>query len=251
MVYLVHTAHWQFLGLVLAVLGLILTAASSGVNDWRVWYVEDMSVITSGVAWVGIWRACFYTHVLDTTEFCQSISIMDPFVPPEIAAAQVLCMTAAVVGIAGNLVAGYAVKQVYFNIHASHIKLAFSLAGTLYFLTAACSLVPVIWNMSVVLVNSTIDFPAEFHLPPAPVKQEVGLGIVIGAGSSLLLIISGMLFVCYRQPIKSQKSLSQPVSTEEEDSGIINRRSHGFHHGMTESRAYGQVNLAFEREETF
>uniref|UniRef100_A0A4W4G2V2 Claudin 34 n=1 Tax=Electrophorus electricus TaxID=8005 RepID=A0A4W4G2V2_ELEEL len=206
MVYLVHTAHWQFLGLVLAVLGLILTAASSGVNDWRVWYVEDMSVITSGVAWVGIWRACFYTHVLDTTEFCQSISIMDPFVPPEIAAAQVLCMTAAVVGIAGNLVAGYAVKQVYFNIHASHIKLAFSLAGTLYFLTAACSLVPVIWNMSVVLVNSTIDFPAEFHLPPAPVKQEVGLGIVIGAGSSLLLIISGMLFVCYRQPIKSQKS---------------------------------------------
>ncbi|XP_026780534.3 claudin-34 [Pangasianodon hypophthalmus] len=242
--YLAHTAHWQFFGLVLAVLGLILTAATSGMDDWRVWYVDDMSVITSGMAWFGIWRACFYSSVLDTAEFCRSISITDSFIPPEIAAGQVMCMMAIPVGIAANLVAGYAVRRAYFNIDGGHIRLFFSSAGALYFLTATCSLIPVIWNMSSVLENRTIDFPPEFLLPPAPYKQELGLGIVMGIGSSVLLIISGLLFLSYRQTRKPRKHKTE--GTKEKNRGSTNLRTGALD---TDSVREGKENPAFKVED--
>ncbi|KAF7711793.1 claudin-34 [Silurus meridionalis] len=226
MSYLAHTAHWQFFGLVLAVLGLILTVATSGVDDWRVWYVDDVSVITSGTAWVGIWRACFYSTVLDTAEFCRRISLTDSFVPPEIAAAQVLCMAAILVGITANLVAGYAVRRAYFNIDG-HIRRFFWSAGALYFLTATCSLIPVFWNMSSVLKNRTIDFPPEFLLPPAPYKQELGLGIITGTGSSVLLILSGLLFLSYRQTSKPRKQNAE--RTEKKNQAGTNIRTAALH----------------------
>lgn len=217
MSYLAHTAHWQFFGLVLAVLGLILTIATSGVDDWRVWYVNDVSVITSGMAWVGIWRACFYSHVLDTAEFCRSLSLTDSFVPPEIMAAQVLCVTAILVGIAANLIAGYAMRRAYFNIDGGNIRVFFSAAGALYFLTAACSLIPVFWNMNSVLENRTISFPPEFLLPPAPYKQKLGLGITTGIGSSVLLIVSGLLFLSYRQTRKPRKHKAEGAEEKTRD----------------------------------
>lgn len=240
MSYLAHTAHWQLFGLVLAVLGLILTIATSGVDDWRVWYVDDVSIITSGTAWVGIWRACFYSSVLETTEFCRRMSITDSFIPPEIAAGQVLCMTAVVMGIAANLVAGYAVRRAYFNIEGGHVRIFFFSAGALYFLTATCSLIPVFWNMYSVLENRTIDFPPEFLLPPAPYKQKLGLGITTGIGSSVLLIISGLLFLSYRQERKPRKHKA------EEAGGNTNLRTGALD---TESVRKGTDNPVFKTED--
>jgi len=85
--YLAHTAHWQFLGLMTGFLAWILIMAATGLDEWRLWFVDDASVVASGVAWVGIWRACFYSHALEN---CRAIGFSDPFTPPEIAAAQVL-----------------------------------------------------------------------------------------------------------------------------------------------------------------
>ncbi|GAA6084540.1 claudin-34 [Tachysurus ichikawai] len=233
-------AHWQFFGLVLAVLGLILMIATTGVDDWRVWYVDDVSVITSGTAWVGIWRACFYSSILDSAKFCRRISITDSFIPPEIAAAQVLSMTAVPVGIAANLIAGYAMRLAYFNIDGGHVRLFFFSAGALYFLTATCSLIPVFWNMNSVLENHTIDFPPEFLLPPAPYKQELGLGITTGIGSSVLLIISGLLFLFYRQTCKPRKHKAEGTG------GNTNLRTGALD---TENVREGRYNPAFKIEE--
>ncbi|XP_060723625.1 claudin-34 [Tachysurus vachellii] len=235
-----YLAHWQFFGLVLAVLGLILMIATTGVDDWRVWYVDDVSVITSGTAWVGIWRACFYSSILDTAKFCRRISITDSFIPPEIAAAQVLCMTAVPVGIAANLIAGYAMRLAYFNIDGGHVRLFFFSAGALYFLTATCWLIPVFWNMNSVLENHTIDFPPEFLLPPAPYKQELGLGITTGIGSSVLLIISGLLFLFYRQTRKPRKHKAEATG------GNMNLRTDALD---TEIVREGRYNPAFKIEE--
>ncbi|XP_027002154.1 claudin-34 [Tachysurus fulvidraco] len=235
-----YLAHWQFFGLVLAVLGLILMIATTGVDDWRVWYVDDVSVITSGTAWVGIWRACFYSSILDTAKFCRRISITDSFIPSEIAAAQVLCMIAVPVGIAANLIAGYAMRLDYFNIDGGHVRLFFFSAGALYFLTAACALIPVFWNMNSVFENHTIDFPPEFLLPPAPYKQELGLGITTGIGSSVLLIISGLLFLFYRQTRKPRKHKAEGTG------GNTNLRTGALD---TENVREGRYNPVFKIEE--
>lgn len=199
MTYLAHTAHWQFLGLVAGFLAWILTMATVGLNEWRLWHVADVSVISSGVAWVGIWRVCFYSHALPKIENCWSISISDPFAPAEILVSQVLMVLVVICGLAGNISAAVAMRMVYFTVEdRRNVRLAFVLAGTLYVLTGMFCLVPLVWNMHSVLNNSTIDFPAEFHLPAAPVRQQVGSAIGVGISASILMLISGLLFLCYR-----------------------------------------------------
>ncbi|XP_076014665.1 claudin-34 [Genypterus blacodes] len=207
MLFLAHTAHLQFLGLVVGVVAWLLTLATTGLNDWRMWYVEDVSVVTSGVAWVGIWRACFYSHALPKMEFCRFIWISDSFAPVEIQAAQVLMMLAVICGLAGNISGGMAMRMAYFSVEdRSSIKRKFLLAGSLYMLTALCSSVPLLLNLSSVLTNSTIDFPPEFFLPAAPVSQKVGSAIGVGIFASGLMIVCGLLFLCYAFTTKALRS---------------------------------------------
>ncbi|KAM6963065.1 claudin-34 [Aplochiton taeniatus] len=213
MVYLAHTAHWQFFGLVVGCVGWILTMVTAGLNEWRLWYVADESVITSGVAWVGIWRACFYSHVLSgPAEVCRSMGIAQGYVPVEISVAQVLCVAAVVLGLAGSVSAFLAVRSVYFSMDSRrHVPLLFSAAGGFYVLTGLCSLVPLAWNMSSVLANRTIHFPPEFYMPAAPVTQGVGSAIGTGMIASFLVIIGGVSFLCYRLPGKSLRSWVDPT----------------------------------------
>lgn len=199
MIYLAHTAHWQFLGLVAGCLAWILIMTTASINEWRLWHVANTSVITSGVAWVGIWKVCFYSHTLPKMENCQSISISDPFAPAEIPVAQVLMVLAVTCGLAGNISAAVAMRMVYFSVEdRRNIRLVFVLVGSLYLLTGMFCLVPLVWNMSSVLNNSTIDFPPEFYLPVAPVRQQLGSAIGVGIFASILMLISGMLFLCYQ-----------------------------------------------------
>lgn len=199
MISLVHTAHWQFLGLMAGFVAWILTMATAGLNEWRLWHLDDMPVISSDVAWVGIWRACFYSHDLPKIENCRSISISDTFAPAEIPVSQVLMVLAVICGLAGNISAALAMRMVYFSLEdRRNIRLAFVLAGTLYVLTGMLCLVPSVWNMTSVLNNGTIHFPSEFHLPAAPVRQQVGSAIGVGVLASILMFGSGLLFLCYR-----------------------------------------------------
>ncbi|KAM4549414.1 claudin-34 [Odontesthes bonariensis] len=234
MIYLVHTAHWQFLGLVTGVLAWILTMAAVGIDEWRLWYVDDVSIVTSGEAWVGIWRACFHSHAFPSAENCQSISISGTFVPPEIPVAQVLMMLAVISGLAGNISAGAAIRLAYFSLeNRSNIRTFFALAGALYVLTATLSLVPLVWNMSSVLNNHTINFPPEYQLPAAPIRQKVGSGIGVGIFASILMLISGVLCLYYwfarRAPEQTQGPLHGPwtATTLPQNSDLSKRDSQG------------------------
>ncbi|XP_076583283.1 claudin-34 [Chaetodon auriga] len=215
MLHLAPTAHWQFLGLMAGVVSWIFIMITVGLNEWRLWHVADASVITSGVAWVGIWRACFYSYVLPETENCQSISISDEFVPTEIIVAQVLMMVGVVCGLAGNISAVAAMRMAYFSVEdRRNIRLLFLLAGTLYFMTGVSCLVPLTWNMNSVLDNNSINFPPEFHLPAAPVRQQVGSAIGVGMAASILMLISGLLFLSYRYAWQAL-NLEDPKDTKD------------------------------------
>lgn len=255
MAYLAHTAHLQFLGLVVGVLGWILILCSSGINEWRLWYVSDTSVITSGVAWVGLWRACFYSHIMNTAEFCQALVITDSFLPPEIVASQVLVMMAVAVGLIGNITAGYGMRKIYFGLGKPRsINLTFLSAGSLYLLTATCSFVPLFLNTAAVLNNHTIAFPPEYDFPPAPSSQGIGSGIGVGIGASCMVTFSGLLFLAYRYP----KNITEPNAevSQEGNGHLVNtkpRSSVGLR-SIAEDREEvsakdGEDNPAFEMEE--
>ncbi|XP_034088028.1 claudin-34 [Gymnodraco acuticeps] len=238
MKYVAHTAHWQFLGLIFGVLAWILTVATTGLNEWRLWFVSDVSVVTSGVAWVGIWRACFYSHALPIIENCRSISISDSFAPTEIPVAQVLMVSALVCGLLGNLSAAAAMRTVYFSMKdRRNVGTLFRLAGGLYLLTGACSLVPLLWNMYSVLSNRTIHFPPDFLLPAAPARQQLGAAIIVGLFASALMLVSGVLFLCYRYAWEALGDFREPETRPEQKSGLPNGDQRG------------QDNPAFLRED--
>lgn len=217
MPYLAHTAHAQFGALWLTCLGWMLTGVALGLIDWRVWQVSDREVITSGVAWVGLWRACFHSYTVVSegfrTMYCRYISLSDSFTPPEIAAGQILMLLSLLVGICGNASGVYSMRNAYFGIgKISLIRPGFIFTGTLCLLAAGTSLVPLLWNLSTVATNQTIEFPPEFKLPPAPASQHVGGGIAVGIVGSILMIVSGIIFCSYRLPLGEQEHREHAAS---------------------------------------
>ncbi|XP_070711989.1 claudin-34-like [Pempheris klunzingeri] len=212
MTYLAHTAHAQLGALWLGFVGWTLTAVALGLVQWRVWQVSDREVISSGVAWVGLWRACFNSHAVVTPGFmvmhCRYISPTEAFTPPEIVAGQVLTLLSLLVGLCGNAAGVYALRNVYMGMDKnSPIRSAFFTTGALCLLAAVMSLVPLLWNMSSVVNNQTIKFPPEFKMPPAPDSQHVGSGIGVGLVGTFLMIVSGIIFCTYRLPGRSRSSL--------------------------------------------
>ncbi|KAI7794919.1 claudin-34-like [Triplophysa rosa] len=208
MPYLVHTAHAQFVALVLGTVGWILTIVTMGMVEWRVWEVSAPSVISSGLAWVGIWRVCFHSNapILSENEilFCQKIGAFDPFTPPEIIAAQVLMLVAVILGLMGNVSVVYGLRNIYFGFNQfNRIRLALSAGGALFILTGVSTLVPVFWNLSSVAHNQTIVFPPAFRMPSAPEKQHIGPGIGVGIVASFLVVCSGLIVLSYRVPVGS------------------------------------------------
>ncbi|XP_015258902.1 PREDICTED: claudin-34-like [Cyprinodon variegatus] len=202
MIYLAHRSNVQLLALWLALIGWTLAAVAPGIVQWRVWEVPDSEVVTSGEAWVGVWRACFHSHT-DVSEgfrsmYCRSISLMESFTPPEIAAAQVLTLLSLLVGLGGNAFGLYAMRNAYFRVgELSLIVRGFLATGMLVLLAAALSLVPLLWNLTSVVTNQSITFPPEFKLPAAPRSQRVGCGISVGLLGSALMVLSGMFFCSY------------------------------------------------------
>lgn len=248
MLYIAHTAHWQFFALAVGFLSWILTMATVGLDDWRLWFVDNTTVINSGVAWIGIWRACFYSHVLSEIEFCQFLGISESFLPVEIQLAQVLMMLAVIVGLFGNITGAFALRMAYFSLeNRSKIRLTFLLAGTLYLLAGSFSLLSLGWNMNSVLSNHTIAFPPEYQFPAAPDRQKVGNAIGVGILSSSLMLLSGVIFLCYRYIWKTLKTAS-PIDPSDPLHGPWTQTSLGS--GQQPSRDHeGKDNPAFHLEE--
>lgn len=208
MAYLAHTIHPQLVGLWLGSMGWTLTMVSIGLIQWRVWEVADMSDISSGEAWVGIWRVCFYSNTLVTAErnvlFCQKMYISQSFVPMEIGAAQVLMLVALILGLSANASTIYGLRNAFFGrAERRPIRVAFTAGGVLHLLSSLCSFLPLSLNLHAVATNQSISFPKDFHMPPAPLQQHAGPAIGVGMTAAVFSVVSGLLFLCYQFPEKT------------------------------------------------
>ncbi|XP_008323172.1 claudin-34-like [Cynoglossus semilaevis] len=219
-----HTAHPQLVALWLSCFGWTLTAMALGLDQWRVWLVSDRDIITSGMAWVGLWRACFHSHTVVSPgsgfTHCRSISLTEAFTPPEIVSGQILMVLSFVVGLLGNAGGIYALRNTYFGLEANTpVRLSFCAAGALCLLAAAISLIPLMWNLSSVVTNQTIAFPPEFQLPAAPQSQYVGYSISLGVVGTVLMFASGIIFCRYKLPQRQAPSVTSSPEHDGADSG--------------------------------
>ncbi|XP_055500187.1 LOW QUALITY PROTEIN: claudin-34 [Leucoraja erinacea] len=195
-------AQIQLLGFVLGAVGWIGAAIAMGLVQWRVWHVRSAEV-DSGVAWVGIWRACLCSNRLASPPLrvmsCQAMGAGEAFVPWEIAAAQPLMGTAVVAGALGKAAAVSGLWRVYLGRGCA--GLAMRAAGCFHLLAGVCAIIPAGWNLSSVTGSRSITFPPRFGLPSSPQPQEVGAGIYVAIFSSGLLLLAGLLLLSYKTPV--------------------------------------------------
>ncbi|XP_025972967.1 claudin-34 [Dromaius novaehollandiae] len=205
---LVSTSHLQLAAFALGTVGWIMCAISMGLVEWRVWHVDNTTVISSGIAWVGIWRVCFisYLHVSPgyKEQFCHKFGVLDSFVPHEIYAAQGLLLIALIMGLLGLTATVFALRNIYMGIvDKTLITRFFLVGGFFYIFSGLCVLVPVSWNFYSVTHNESIAFPPSYYMPSSPVTQEVGAAIPIGIIAVILLLLSGTFSLSYRFPVTS------------------------------------------------
>ncbi|XP_009982459.1 PREDICTED: claudin-5 [Tauraco erythrolophus] len=177
-----------------------------GIVEWRVWYVYNTTIISSGIAWVGIWRVCFISDVLVSPgykeQFCHKFSGYDSSIPQEIYAAQGLLLIAMFMGLLGLAATIFALRNIYMGIARKMLIARFFLVGGfLYIFAGMCVLVPVSWNFYSVLHNQSIAFPPSYYMPSSPAAQEAGAAIPIGIIAVILLLLSGSFSLSYRFPV--------------------------------------------------
>ncbi|NXY90605.1 CLD34 protein, partial [Alcedo cyanopectus] len=200
------TPHLQLAAFALGTVGWILCTISLGSVEWRVWHVDNTTIISSGIAWVGIWKVCFitYLHVSPgyREQFCQKLSGYDFSIPREIYAAQGLLLIAMFMGLLGLTATVFALRNVYMGVtHKPLIARFFLLAAFFYIFAALCVLVPVSWNFYSVAHNHSIAFPPAYHVPSSPAAQEAGAAIPIGIVAVIFLLLSGTFSLWYRLPV--------------------------------------------------
>ncbi|KAK7893243.1 hypothetical protein WMY93_022395 [Mugilogobius chulae] len=203
MPYLAHSAHAQLGALPLGFVGWTLVAVSVGLIQWRVWILTHSPEVSSNVAWIGIWRACYYTQEQASPGFlimrCSPINLQDSFTPPEIATAQILMLLSLGIGIFGIVCGLYALRNAFFGIR-SFTRLAFHLGGASTLTAAILALVPLVWNLVAVFLNQSIAFPPEFRLPQSPEEQRVGGAVWAGLVGVALMVVMGIINVFYKLP---------------------------------------------------
>ncbi|NXJ90188.1 CLD34 protein, partial [Corythaixoides concolor] len=202
----VSTSHLQLAAFALGTVGWILCTVSMGIVEWRVWHVYNTTIISSGIAWVGIWKVCFISDVLISPgykeQFCHKYSGYDSSIPQEIYAAQGLLLIAMFMGLLGLAATVFALRNVYMGIaHKILITRFFLVGGFFYIFAGMCVLVPVSWNFYSVLHNQSIAFPPSYYMPSSPAAQEAGAAIPIGIVAVILLLLSGSFSLSYRFPV--------------------------------------------------
>ncbi|KAM7177584.1 claudin-34-like [Macrochelys suwanniensis] len=206
MTSLATSIHLQIVGLALGTLGWILCIISMGQVQWRVWHTSNTTIISSGIAWVGIWKVCFNSHSKISRDlrimFCHRFRFNDAFIPQEISVAQVLLLAATVLGALGKAFTVFALRNIYMGILLKTQTISFFLAGgILKIFAGVCVLIPVTWNSYSVAYNCAIPFPPSFYMPSSPEAQEVGAAIPVGIVSVILLLMSGTFSLSYKHPV--------------------------------------------------
>ncbi|XP_064840895.1 claudin-3-like [Oncorhynchus masou masou] len=165
----------EILGMILAVLGWILSIVSCALPMWRVSAFIGVNIITAQTIWEGIWMTC----VVQSTGQMQC-KVYDSMLAlsSDLQAARALTVISIVVGIMGVLVAVVGAKCtncVKDETAKARVMIA---AGVAFIVASLTQLIPVSWSANTIIM--------EFYSPITPESEQDSLTTTMSAGLELV-----------------------------------------------------------------
>eukprot|EP00074_Homo_sapiens_P061715 XP_006724511.2 claudin-34 isoform X1 [Homo sapiens] len=202
MVWFCNSADCQFSVFALTTIGWILSSTSTGLVEWRIWYMKDTSLYPPGIACVGIFRVCIYRRRTNstTTKFCYRYSYQDTFLPFEISMAQRFLLTASIFGFFGRAFNMFALRNMSMRMFEEDTYNSFVVSGILNIAAGVFNLIAVLQNYDAVINSQGITFLPSLQMPFKPDVQEVGTAIQVAGIGVLPMLLTGMFSLFYKCP---------------------------------------------------
>lgn len=178
----------ELVALVLAVLGLIGAAASTGMPMWRVTAFIGENIIVMETRYEGLWMNCF--RQANIRMQCKVYDSLLALTPDLQAARGLMCASVALAAI-GLLVAIAGMRCtacIQGNDRSKRMVLV--AAGSVIIMSSLCCLIPVSWTGHVIIS----DFYNPLLLDAQ--RRELGDALYIGWVSAALLLAGGAIFAC-------------------------------------------------------
>lgn len=178
----------EIVGLILTLIGLIGTAASTGMPMWRVTAFIGENIIVFETRFEGLWMNCY--RQADIRMQCKVYDSLLAL-PPDLQAARgLMCCALALAGL-GLLIALLGMQCtscIQNNDQAKRMVLI--VAGSRIIIACICVLVPVSWTAHVII--------RDFYNPLLidAQRRELGEALYIGWVAAAFLLFGGCMFVC-------------------------------------------------------
>ncbi|XP_068601513.1 claudin-8 [Brachionichthys hirsutus] len=181
-------AALEMVGLIVTLIGLIGTAASTGMPMWRVTAFIGENIIVFETRYEGLWMNCF--RQADIRMQCKVYDSLLALSPDLQAARGLMCCALALggLGLLISLVGLQCTSCIQNNNRAKRLVLI--IAGSMIIMACICILVPVSWTGHVII--------RDFYNPLLidAQRRELGEALYIGWVSSAFLFVGGCLFIC-------------------------------------------------------
>uniref|UniRef100_UPI0037E9B980 claudin-4-like n=1 Tax=Semicossyphus pulcher TaxID=241346 RepID=UPI0037E9B980 len=172
----------ELVGVILSVLGWILSVTSCALPMWRVSAYIGANIVTAQEYWEGLWMSCVFqsTGQMQCKVYDSMLAL-----PPDLQAARALTVVSIIIGVVAVLIAMVGAKCTN-CIDDDGVKAKVMAASGGAFITAALAqLVPVSWSAHTIVV--------EFYSPIIPNGQKMEIGAAMSMGLEIVGIALGTI----------------------------------------------------------
>ncbi|XP_051966517.1 claudin-17 [Xyrauchen texanus] len=178
----------ELIALCLGIVGLTGTAMITGLPMWKVTAFIGENIIVMETRWEGLWMTCFRQASIH-----MQCKVYDSllFLPPDLQAARGLTCCALALSTLGLLVSIMGLSSTACLKDQPRIKrMIVMVAGAMQIMASLCVNIPVSWTAHTII--------RDFYNPLLidAQRRELGEALYIGWVTSILLLASGVIFLC-------------------------------------------------------
>ncbi|KAL1766065.1 claudin-34, partial [Sigmodon hispidus] len=200
-----RSANCQVGGFALASIAWILCSISTGLPQWRVWYLNETVFSKPSMAFIGIWRVCVYHQNAKPghARRCHEYTYHDNFIPLDIRTVEHLLLGSNIFGLIGIVTTIFALRNVYTGSTQKNVTYnPFAISAILNIIASTFVLLAVLCNYFSVIHKAGIAFPSSFHMPLYPPNQRIGIANVVASMAAIMFLGSGIIFFLYTSPLE-------------------------------------------------